>query len=338
MWNSPRLAEACDLPRSVAGCWPGRPPPRPPRGARHRSAAVLAVWLPPMPSATHPDRPPPQRVDISCVHVSQPLPPAMLHREAETDADSNEVHHQGLASRLRTRCAGGKHGRIVLVTEYVPRKGQKKTIQSNHKGYGKSWATEGEIKPQDKLAFVRWIEEEMSRGGGSHGRAAQARSLPCRSSSRMEGLMTVVRTTNAHVLLIEHAVARCIQFLVDNVVHRARHDGAAAANQINFVPSKRRQKTSCSTTASSFYGLWANRAVHKASRRQRKGRLTQKKRESWSYNYRNGLLRLLAASRAEQDLDWLGTHLFRLATIVARQDLRELLPEGMASTARDSPC
>lgn len=36
----------------------------------------------------------------------------------------------------------------------------------------------------------------------------------------------------------------------------------------------------------------------------------------------------MAASRAEEDLEWLSTHQLRLATLVARQDLHELLPEG----------
>lgn len=72
-------------------------------------------------------------------------------------------------SRVQIKNAGGIHRRFVVVVEYVPRKGQKALIRSNHLRYGKSWATREEITEEDKLEFVNWINSHLATDGvGGH--------------------------------------------------------------------------------------------------------------------------------------------------------------------------
>lgn len=126
---------------------------------------------------------------------------------------------------------------------------------------------------------------------------------------------------------MEQSVLQCVRFLVHSVVYRSRLgvDGL----RINYVPSKRRSKTmeasaSMASQSHPFPGL--------ITKRMRAVKfLTQRKRTSRGYQYRQDVLKRRAALRAEEDLQWLECQCTRLATIVARQEQLELLPEGVCS-------
>lgn len=228
-------------------------------------------------------------------------------------------------SRIRIRNAGGKFGRFVIAADYAPRKGNVKTLLSNHPSYGKSWATLEEINDADKVAFVKWINMHLARGGGHRRRPSCALPLAFerRSSRRCDEAMTV-----------EQAVLNCVRFLVHNVIHRSRHD-SDEMQRVNFVVGKRRRgskKTDVSNliaTRHASYVKW----VRRTTKRVRAAALQRRKRTGKGYAYRALRLKRLAAIRAEQDLAWLQFHDNRLATLVARQECGKLLPDGLSARA-----
>lgn len=245
----------------------------------------------------------------------------------EADGSDRAISH------VRIKNAGGKYGRFVLVADYAPRKGHKKTIQSNHVSYGMSWATREQISESDKKDFVSWIDTSLGNGGGSTERKALYASafltLQRRTSLRLNDKLTCVLRDDARDLIVERAVAQCVCFLVHNVVIRARHaECGGTSSHIHFVPSKRKPKTKVivkTANSSSIFCRWTN---HITRRMLHAKKLTQRKRCGRSYLRRDGKLKREAASKAESDLLWLETHQLRLATICARQTLCELLPDG----------
>lgn len=244
-------------------------------------------------------------------------------------------------SRVRIKCAGGCHGRFVLVAQYAPRKGIKKLIQSNHTAYGKSWASSKEIEDSDKAAFLQWINTELAHGGGSK-RRASVTSLPLasRSSVRLDECLmhsTVPIATDQAELQIEAGVLQCMKFLVENVVFRARHDeelrDKTRTKVIHRVPGKRGHAKTRMTTPGISLQRFASRCITKRYRLQAK--LSQ--RRSRGHHYRKGILKRAATAKAEEDLEWLMFHKHRLATVVARQSLHDLLPEGEPSENQTAP-
>lgn len=242
-----------------------------------------------------------------------------------------------VGSRIYIKNAGGSYGRFVLVVEYAPRKGQKKMVRSNHLRYGKSWAAREEISEEDKQAFIQWVSHELAIDGvGGSRQRRLSTTLPSRSSSRSDGALTAVRTCVAD-MVVEQSVLHCVKFLIHSVVQQARLgiDGL----RTNFVPAKPRQyKTNvaaCKPPSSAR--SWHMGVMTKRMRAA--ARLTQRKRKSRGFNYRSGVLLRLAAARAEADQLWLNAQQERLATIVARQHLYELLPDGarLLSTSYFAP-
>lgn len=232
--------------------------------------------------------------------------------------------------RIFIKNAGGYYGRFVLVAEYAPRKGQTKKVRSNHLRYGKSWATREEIQDEDKLAFVKWVDSELATDGVGGNRlwrpSPSHLHLPCRSSVRSDGALTSVRTCVADVV-VEQSVVSCVNFLVHSVAQQARLgiDGL----RVNLVPAKaRHNKTNVATfkPSASYHRSWTTGRF--MTRQMRAAKLTQRKRKSKGFQYRSGVLQRLAAARAEADQQWLQAQQERLATIVARQNLYELLPDG----------
>lgn len=244
-----------------------------------------------------------------------------------TCSPSSEVSSSLSDARLRIDDAGGVNRRFVLAAEYLPRSGKKrKVIKSNYRMYGKSWASREEITLADKQEFVEWINSKLATGGGSRQRAPKASEMAMRSSMRMHDKMTSVRICGTD-LVVELGVVQCVKYLVDNVVHAFRH--GQRLNRVNYVPSKRRHKTATSRMEQVLQGpRWG--ADHLTSRMRRAAkRLTQRKRESRGYAYRNEKLQERSARKVEEDLAWLQVEERRLATLISRQDLEELLPEGM---------
>lgn len=230
-------------------------------------------------------------------------------------------------SRVLVKNAGGHHTRFVLVVRYKPRKGNKtQLIHSNHWKYGKAWASPRDIKVSDKLAFLDWIDKSLAAGGGSKARDSREQVVASRRSARLDGTMSVVRVQEDDIM-VEEAVLLCLKALVDQVVRFARcsnvHD--SLQRSVNIVGSKVRRKTDMTGVIMRTcpFSVLMTRRMRAVS-----SRLTQRKRGSKGYAYRNGVLKRAAAFRVEQDLEWLQFHQNRLATIIARQDLRELLPEG----------
>lgn len=231
---------------------------------------------------------------------------------------------------LRIDDAGGVNRRFIITAEYLPRSGKKKkTVKSNNTRYGKSWATKEEIGDAEKAAFLEWIHAGLARGGGSRQRVHKELGLASRSSDRINQQMTSMCTTVADVV-VERGVAQCVKYIIDNVVHRARHGGVS---KINYVPSKRHHRTSVLESSAQLlrrpWGeAWVARPKKNAPCRRR---LVQRKRQSKGFEYRVGVLSRRRIAKEDEDLEWLQTHEHRLATIIARQDLHELLPDGMTS-------
>lgn len=136
-------------------------------------------------------------------------------------------------------------------------------------------------------------------------------------------VVTLVRNDVAD-LVVERSVVQCVNFLVHLVAHQARFHGLVVDqhNRVNSVPGKQRHKGIV---------VHVSRAPRTGllTKRMRAANLTQRKRSSKGFAYRHEVLQRLAAARAEHDLEWLQYHCQRLATLVARQDLYELLPEGV---------
>lgn len=229
---------------------------------------------------------------------------------------------------VRIRNAGGLNSRLVLVTHYVPRKGHKRTIQSNHTRYGKSWASRQEITKGDKLAFLQWVNTGLSNpgvGGSSTRLPPWLTESASRSSARLQNnLVAVVHSCDQVVAHVEGAVLQCLKHVVDMVVRQARFHSVGVLQRGRYVPGKRsHQKTDVVSASAVYRPLRMTRRMRAAPRK-----LTQRKRGSKGYNYRDSVLKRAHAARVEQDVEWLQRQRHRLATVVARQDLHELLPEG----------
>lgn len=128
---------------------------------------------------------------------------------------------------------------------------------------------------------------------------------------------------------VEQAVLMCVKYIIDSVVYQARARQRVEGlwpRVIHHVPGKRGHRK---TEVRAWYSQ--RDASGLVLTRRMRARLTQRKRESKGYNYRDQKLKRAAAARAERDLEWLQVHGLRLATIVARQDLGLLLPEGMTA-------
>lgn len=255
----------------------------------------------------------------------------MLRQQGEPAADGPLKN-----VRVYVKCAGGLHSRYVLLIEYAPSaRGAKKRIQSNHPRYGKSWASKEDICDSDKADFVHWVNHSLARGGGGKRRA---HAEVVRSSSRvdkssMQKPVRVLMSGDGTDFEVEHGVLQCVQGLIHNVIHQTRHggDGLQMQRRINYVEGKRRRKTEVATLPQPF---WAGRLT----KRMKRARLTH--RRAKGYAYRVAALQRASAKKTEEDLDWLQIHEPRLATIVARQCLHELLPEGASLSAHrvhDSP-
>lgn len=221
-------------------------------------------------------------------------------------------------SRVHIKNAGGWSSRFILVADHCPRKGHKKKIYSNHPGYGKSWQTREEISQADMDNFVMWLGRGLSTGGAVSrplSSEPEALVLATRTSSRVDTMrrMSVCMAADHQPVEIEEEVVRCVQFLVAQVIHGAKLQAdMGAIRKEKRVPYLRR-------------GLAA------VTGRRRARKLTQ--RRSKGYAYRAAVLQRAAAIRAEQNLEWLQIQKQRLATVIARQDLHALLPEGTSSIA-----
>lgn len=228
--------------------------------------------------------------------------------------------------RIYVKCAGGLHGRYILLVEYAPSaRGARKRVQSSHPRYGKSWARKEDIGDSDKNDFIHWVNHGLARGGGGKRRAPLERES-VRSSTRVDECMMQkhMRVSGMHGsegMQIEQGVIQCMNSLIMSVIHQARQGGDGVVQKLNFVERKRRHKTEVAVLPS----YWPRRRLTK---RMKRAKLTQ--RRARGYAYRVQVLQRAAASRAEADLEWLSIHNNRLATIVARQSLLELLPEGAA--------
>lgn len=230
-------------------------------------------------------------------------------------------------SRIQIKNAGGIHRRFVIVVEYAPRKGHKVLIRSNHRKYGKSWATREEITEEDQVQFVSWINNHLATDGvGGHRPRTHSHAvvLASRSSKRRDADVATVRLGAAEVV-VEQSVLQCVRFLVHSVVYRSRLgiDGL----RINYVPSKRHSKTMLASTSTASRSHPFSGLITKRMRAVKY--LTQRKRTSKGYQYRQEVLKRRAALKAEEDLQWLECQCTRLATLVARQQQLELLPEGV---------
>lgn len=249
--------------------------------------------------------------------------------------DDSHGAHPTRAGNLRIKEAGGYKRRVILIADYVPRVGVKKSIRSNHVSYGKSWASREEITDEDGAEFIRWINTGLARGGGCNillPRACPSAEMPRRSSLRVQDQLTVVHKCNKEdvsSVVVEQAVIHCVNFLVHNVVHRARYDDTS---RIHHVTGKRSRSKGqmVSTSTSSFHRFVSlmKRRQETMAQRRKAVKLTQRKRGSKGYGYRNSFLMGARAAKMEHDLGWLEAQEQRLATVVARQTLHELLPEG----------
>lgn len=247
---------------------------------------------------------------------------------AEDTADRNAA-----LERVRIKSAGGLHEHFVLFITYAPSKGTKKRICSNDRRYRKSWASAAEITLQDKIDFVEWLRTGLARGGGSRkSRGDESTSLALRSSTRVETASVSLPFAGYTDFQVSQAVWACVRSLIEKVCRKALwHQEQMPARSKHCVPSKPRQhhlKTlhvkprHPSATLEACY----RRCRGMISKRYRAANLTQ--RRSRAYAYRTERLRRAAAFRAEENLQWLQHHQMRLATIIARQELLELLPEG----------
>lgn len=171
----------------------------------------------------------------------------------DSDGELRPDEREALAhSRVWIRNAGGLHSRQVLVAYYYPRRGQKKKVQSNHKKYGKSWVTAGEITKADKLAFLAWIENGLSNkgvGGNGNARTQPSSIASPRSSARIANNIRPVCIGAHSVVHIEEAVVQCVKYLVHTVARQARCIvDRPMQHRVNHVAGKRRSKTSIAST------------------------------------------------------------------------------------------
>lgn len=219
---------------------------------------------------------------------------------------------------------------------YAPRRGVRKPIRSNHPHYGRSWATREEITEADEQDFISWIDDGLSNNGvgGARSRALQV-GIASRASSRVDAASMQSRVcVHASVgpLVVEQGVLRCVKSLVDNVVYRARYHVQHGEGMlpIHFVKGKERHKHKTKVVAASSGSAASPHSSKgpKMTGRMRAARLRLTQRRSRGYVYRTEVLKRAATTRAEQDIEWLQTHCHRLATLIARQHMHELLPEG----------
>lgn len=246
-----------------------------------------------------------------------------------------------VGARIRIKDAGGLHTHFVLVAEYQPRRSskQKRRIQSNNPRYGKSWSSKEEITLDDKVEFANWINAGLAQGGGS--KLKSRGELPIRSSNRM--LYANVTRRNVVALTqglhVEPEVLECVEFLVYNTIYKSRHDGEGLVSKVNHVIGKRRhvsrQLHIKTRVISAPQGASPPRRGRPGlsgmtTRMRRAVKLNQRKSKSRSYQYREKKLRCAEALKNEGNLQWLEANKMRLATLVARQQMSELLPEGAA--------
>lgn len=253
----------------------------------------------------------------------------MHQQHPETEAGAGARRLNDLCS-VKIKNAGGQNSRLVLVTQYIPRKGHKKTVYSNHVKYGKSWATRQEITEADKSAFVHWVNTGLANrgvGGSSTRLPPWLVASASRSSARLDqSQAAILRESGQGVALVEDAVLQCVKTLVHMVVKQARYHIVAPLQRssMNCVPGKRKHdKTDVGAASAVYRPLSMTKRMRAAPRR-----LTQPKRTSKGFNYRNNKLKRAAAAKAEEDLEWLQVQRHRLATLVARQACVEMLPDG----------
>lgn len=250
------------------------------------------------------------------------------------------MENESSKRRVRIQSAGGWNERFIIHVEYFPRSGLKsKKIKSNHPGYGKSWATRAEITKADEDEFLAWINNGLSTGGGSVRRpspclTSEGPRFATRSSSRIDvAPCKEVRIGDAHMGNVQEAVLRCVNYLVDSVIRYNRHGKEVGSiDKVRYVKGKHRHKDK--TVAQ----LRFSSRPSFITGRSRATKLTQ--RRCRGFAYRREVLQRNKATKAEADLQWLLEQEQRLATIVSRQNLYALLPDGMpAQTAiRFSSC
>lgn len=239
----------------------------------------------------------------------------------------DDVAVQTALHHVRIKKAGGLHEHFVLHTTYAPSKGTRKRVFSNHREYGKSWATKEEITNQDKINFLEWIDKGLARGGGSSkGRRDQTRAVQ-RSSLRTDASTISLSFAGIANMEVEQGVWACVNALINKVCYQSRwHQAKGQVRVSHSVPSKRRPRHLKLQHGPTSLQACYRRCRGLISKRYASQKLTQ--RRSRAYAYRTERLKRAAASRAEENLSWLQHHQLRLATIIARQDLLELLPEG----------
>lgn len=243
----------------------------------------------------------------------------------------------GHGTRVRLQHAGGNQNRFVIAAEYAPRKGQKKWVHSNHVRYGKVWSSKEDIGRADVEQFIDWIRHELARGGGSKAKVVRGLSpAPTWRNNRRgnENAAHLVHSPLSSSALpreaqIQKEVHACVEFLIFNIVHEARHAGEEIKlKQVRCVKSKLRPHDK-----TNLISAVCDRSRPRSSGVTKRMRLAFKltQRKSNRYEYRTRALKLRAAAREELSLAYVAMHKLRLATIVARQDLHELLPEGNAA-------
>lgn len=249
-----------------------------------------------------------------------------------TDAEL-DVAEELADTRIYIKNAGGVNHRFVLYLEYAPtERGKRKRVHSNTPSYGKSWESKEQITQGDKHDFVRWVNSAMATGGGrkaGHLSRGRPPAGPLRSSERVGARLVAADGCFSANIVVEKAVLQCVQLLVHTVERQSRWDFGdrpAQLQVVNRVASKRRHaKAHIGARDSTPHRQYRAGMLTK---RMQRARLSQRK--SRGYLYRRGYLQDFAARRMEANLSWLQAHQHRLATIIARQDLHKLLPEGMA--------
>lgn len=235
------------------------------------------------------------------------------------------------ASHVRIKNAGGQNSRFVLYAVYAPARGVRKRIFSNNVRFGKSWPTKEEITESDKEEFVRWISCGLARGGGGQNHREAKDGPVARSSARVDGMVrqsTVPISSVSPSTEIEYGVLQCVQKLVQKIVDQSRflQCGNPQAACRKRVAPKQRPHCRVHITAPASFEASSRRFRSFVAKHFSSKRLTH--RRSHGYHYRKERLRRAAAVKAEEDVEWLRRHENRLATVIARQDLHELLPEG----------
>lgn len=149
--------------------------------------------------------------------------------------------------------------------------------------------------------------------------------LPSRSSDRLDAFAhnsRFITTGSGSSQWIHGSVVDCVNFLVNTVVLRARHSSEGRVDKMYYVAGKRcRRKIDAQLPSAS-----SQRRAGLITGRMRAAALTQ--RRSRGCEYRREKLRRQAAEKRAVDLEWLSAQTRRLATVLARRDLHELLPDG----------